>query len=113
MSGMAATRAISLRTEVPGPRSREILARKQEVVADPLSVLLPVVVAEGHGSTITDVDALVDHVARTLTSGAPQAGFQRRVMSALPDRTPRLWAWRVLSAGVAVALVAAFWIVPR
>src|SRR3954464_6288807 len=53
---MAATRAIHLQTDIPGPRSREILERKERVVADPLSIYLPVVVAEGHGSTLTDVD---------------------------------------------------------
>ena len=53
---MAMTRTIELRTEIPGPRSREILERKQRVVADPLSVFLPVVVAEGRGATLTDVD---------------------------------------------------------
>jgi 4-aminobutyrate aminotransferase/(S)-3-amino-2-methylpropionate transaminase len=53
---VAVTRAIELRTEIPGPRSAEILERKARVVAEPLSVFLPVVVAEGHGATITDVD---------------------------------------------------------
>jgi 4-aminobutyrate aminotransferase / (S)-3-amino-2-methylpropionate transaminase / 5-aminovalerate transaminase len=53
---MAMTRTIELRTEIPGPRSREILERKERVVADPLSVFLPVVVAEGRGATLTDVD---------------------------------------------------------
>jgi 4-aminobutyrate aminotransferase/(S)-3-amino-2-methylpropionate transaminase len=53
---MAATRAIRLQTDIPGPRSREILERKKRVVADPLSVYLPIVVAEGRGSTLTDVD---------------------------------------------------------
>ena len=53
---MAATRAIDLRTEVPGPRSREILARKERVVADALTVTLPVVVADARGATFTDVD---------------------------------------------------------
>src|SRR5437763_6298821 len=53
---MAATRAIRLQTEIPGPRSRAILERKARVVADPLSVYLPVVAAEGRGSTVTDVD---------------------------------------------------------
>jgi 4-aminobutyrate aminotransferase/(S)-3-amino-2-methylpropionate transaminase len=53
---MAATRAIEIKTEIPGPRSREILARKERVVADPLSLYLPVVVAEGHGALLTDVD---------------------------------------------------------
>jgi 4-aminobutyrate aminotransferase/(S)-3-amino-2-methylpropionate transaminase len=53
---MAATRAIRLLTEVPGPKSRAILERKERVVADPLSVYLPIVVAEGRGATLTDVD---------------------------------------------------------
>jgi 4-aminobutyrate aminotransferase/(S)-3-amino-2-methylpropionate transaminase len=53
---MAMTRSIELRTEIPGPRSREILERKERVVANPLSVFLPVVVAEAHGATLTDVD---------------------------------------------------------
>jgi 4-aminobutyrate aminotransferase/(S)-3-amino-2-methylpropionate transaminase len=53
---MAATRAIRLLTEVPGPKSRAILERKERVVADPLSVYLPIVAAEGRGATLTDVD---------------------------------------------------------
>src|SRR2546429_4709526 len=56
VTAMAVTRAIELRTEIPGPRSREILERKERVVADPLSVFLPVVVDEAHGATLTDVD---------------------------------------------------------
>jgi 4-aminobutyrate aminotransferase/(S)-3-amino-2-methylpropionate transaminase len=53
---MAVTRSIELRTEIPGPRSREILARKERVVAEPLSIFLPIVIEEGHGATVTDVD---------------------------------------------------------
>jgi 4-aminobutyrate aminotransferase / (S)-3-amino-2-methylpropionate transaminase / 5-aminovalerate transaminase len=53
---MATTKAIELRTEIPGPRSREILERKQRVVAEPLSIYLPIVAAEGRGATLTDVD---------------------------------------------------------
>jgi len=53
---MAATRAIELRTEIPGPASRAILERKEQVVADPLSIYLPIVAAEGHGALLTDVD---------------------------------------------------------
>jgi 4-aminobutyrate aminotransferase / (S)-3-amino-2-methylpropionate transaminase / 5-aminovalerate transaminase len=53
---MATTRAIELRTAIPGPRSQEILARKERVIADPLSIYLPIVVAEAHGATLTDVD---------------------------------------------------------
>jgi 4-aminobutyrate aminotransferase/(S)-3-amino-2-methylpropionate transaminase len=50
------TRAISIQTEIPGPRSRAILERKLRVVANPLSIYLPVVAAEGRGATVTDVD---------------------------------------------------------
>jgi 4-aminobutyrate aminotransferase/(S)-3-amino-2-methylpropionate transaminase len=53
---MATTRAIRLHTEVPGPRSREIVERKERVIAKPMSLYLPIVAAEGRGSTITDVD---------------------------------------------------------
>jgi 4-aminobutyrate aminotransferase / (S)-3-amino-2-methylpropionate transaminase / 5-aminovalerate transaminase len=53
---VATTKAIELKTDIPGPRSREILARKARVVAEPLSIYLPVVIAEARGATITDVD---------------------------------------------------------
>jgi 4-aminobutyrate aminotransferase/(S)-3-amino-2-methylpropionate transaminase len=53
---MATTRSIRLQTDVPGPRSVQILERSARVVADPLSIYLPVVVAEGRGATLTDVD---------------------------------------------------------
>jgi 4-aminobutyrate aminotransferase/(S)-3-amino-2-methylpropionate transaminase len=53
---MAATRAIELKTGIPGPKSRAILERKERIVADPLAVYLPVVAAAGHGATLTDVD---------------------------------------------------------
>jgi 4-aminobutyrate aminotransferase / (S)-3-amino-2-methylpropionate transaminase / 5-aminovalerate transaminase len=53
---MAATKTIELRTAIPGPRSQEILARKERVVADPLSIFLPVVIDHGEGATLTDVD---------------------------------------------------------
>src|SRR5213082_361882 len=53
---MAATRTIRLQTDIPGPRSEEILQRKAQVVADPLAVYLPVAAAQGRGATLTDVD---------------------------------------------------------
>src|SRR5438477_8707862 len=53
---MATTKAIELKTAIPGPRSKEILERKDRVVADPLSVFLPVVIEHGEGATLTDVD---------------------------------------------------------
>jgi 4-aminobutyrate aminotransferase/(S)-3-amino-2-methylpropionate transaminase len=53
---MATTKTIDVKTDIPGPRSREILERKARVVAEPLSIYLPIVIAEAHGATITDVD---------------------------------------------------------
>ena len=53
---MATTKTIELRTDIPGPRSREILDRKERVVADPLSIYIPVVIERGQGATLTDVD---------------------------------------------------------
>jgi 4-aminobutyrate aminotransferase / (S)-3-amino-2-methylpropionate transaminase / 5-aminovalerate transaminase len=53
---MAATKAIELKTSIPGPQSKEILERKDRVVADPLSIFLPVVIERGEGATLTDVD---------------------------------------------------------
>jgi 4-aminobutyrate aminotransferase/(S)-3-amino-2-methylpropionate transaminase len=53
---VATTRTIEIRTDVPGPRSREILARKERVIAEPLSIYLPLVIAEARGATLTDVD---------------------------------------------------------
>jgi len=53
---VAATRTIDLRTDLPGPRSREIVARIERSVASPLALTFPVVAAEARGVTITDVD---------------------------------------------------------
>jgi 4-aminobutyrate aminotransferase/(S)-3-amino-2-methylpropionate transaminase len=53
---MAVTKSIEIRTEVPGPRSREIVERKERVVAAPLSLVHPIVTAEARGATLTDVD---------------------------------------------------------
>jgi 4-aminobutyrate aminotransferase/(S)-3-amino-2-methylpropionate transaminase len=53
---VAVTRSIELRTSLPGPRSQEILARKERAVAAPLEATFPIVAAEAHGATLTDVD---------------------------------------------------------
>jgi 4-aminobutyrate aminotransferase / (S)-3-amino-2-methylpropionate transaminase / 5-aminovalerate transaminase len=53
---MATTKTIDIRTDIPGPRSREIIDRKQRVVADPLSLTFPIVIERGEGARLTDVD---------------------------------------------------------
>jgi 4-aminobutyrate aminotransferase/(S)-3-amino-2-methylpropionate transaminase len=53
---VATTRVIELRTEIPGPRSRELVAREEASVARALQVHLPIFAAHAEGATITDVD---------------------------------------------------------
>lgn len=59
---MAATKAIEICTEIPGPRSRALLEREARSVARPLIVHLPVFAAEARNATVVDVDgnAFVD-----------------------------------------------------
>jgi 4-aminobutyrate aminotransferase/(S)-3-amino-2-methylpropionate transaminase len=49
-------KTVDLRTELPGPKSRAIFARKERVVADAKSLLAPFVIDHGHGCVVTDVD---------------------------------------------------------
>jgi 4-aminobutyrate aminotransferase/(S)-3-amino-2-methylpropionate transaminase len=53
---VATTKSIEIRTEIPGPRSRELLSRAETAIAKPLQVYLPVFVAEARNATVTDVD---------------------------------------------------------
>ena len=49
-------------TEVPGPRSRELLVRKQAAVANGIGTTLPVFVTAAGGGVVVDVDgnSLID-----------------------------------------------------
>ena len=86
---MAATRVIELRTEIPGPRTREILERERHAVARPLIVHAPIVAAEARGSTITDVDGntFVDFVGGV---GVANVGHNHpRVVEAIAEQAER------------------------
>ena len=86
---MATTRVIDIRTEIPGPRSREILEREQRAVAHPLIVHEPVVADRARGSTITDVDGntFVDFVGGV---GVVNVGHNHpRVVEAISDQVDR------------------------
>jgi 4-aminobutyrate aminotransferase/(S)-3-amino-2-methylpropionate transaminase len=48
--------AIQLLTDIPGPRSREIMTRKESAVAAPMTVQAPLVVDSALGTVVTDVD---------------------------------------------------------
>jgi 4-aminobutyrate aminotransferase / (S)-3-amino-2-methylpropionate transaminase / 5-aminovalerate transaminase len=56
MARMATTTSIQRKTELPGPNSKAILERHERVIAEPLSIYLPLVIAEGRGALLTDVD---------------------------------------------------------
>jgi 4-aminobutyrate aminotransferase / (S)-3-amino-2-methylpropionate transaminase / 5-aminovalerate transaminase len=48
--------AIQLVTEIPGPRSKEVLERKARVVCDPIDIHVPAVIDHGRGARVTDLD---------------------------------------------------------
>jgi 4-aminobutyrate aminotransferase / (S)-3-amino-2-methylpropionate transaminase / 5-aminovalerate transaminase len=86
---VAATRVIEIRTDVPGPRSREILEREQRAVAHPLTVHQPIVADRARGSTITDVDGntFVDFVGGV---GVVNVGHNHpRVLEAIAEQADR------------------------
>jgi 4-aminobutyrate aminotransferase/(S)-3-amino-2-methylpropionate transaminase len=86
---MATTRSIELKTEVPGPRSREILDRKDRVIAEPLGVYLPVVIADGEGAMLTDVDGNT-FIDFTGGIGCLNVGHSHpRVVEAVQELVPR------------------------
>ncbi len=62
----AGTRTIDLRTELPGPRARAVLARRDAAVAKGLYRSCPVVAERARGAAVTDVDG---NTFLDLTSG--------------------------------------------
>jgi 4-aminobutyrate aminotransferase / (S)-3-amino-2-methylpropionate transaminase / 5-aminovalerate transaminase len=86
---VAATRVIEIRTEIPGPRSRQILERELQAVAHPLIVHEPIVAERARGSTITDVDGntFVDFVGGV---GVANVGHNHpRVLEAIGEQAER------------------------
>jgi 4-aminobutyrate aminotransferase/(S)-3-amino-2-methylpropionate transaminase len=78
-------------TEVPGPRSRELAARKAAAVADGVGVTLPVFVSRAGGGIVEDVDGnrLIDFgsgIAVTSVGNSAQA-VVRRAAAQLADFT--------------------------
>jgi 4-aminobutyrate aminotransferase/(S)-3-amino-2-methylpropionate transaminase len=47
---------IDLITEIPGPKTRDLIARKERVVADALSLHVPAFIDRAQGAAFTDVD---------------------------------------------------------
>lgn len=78
-----------LATEIPGPRSRELMARKEAVVARGVGTTLPVFATRASGGVVEDVDGnvLIDLgsgiAVTTVGSSAP------RVVQAVTDQVER------------------------
>jgi len=53
---MIERRFTRIQTELPGPRSAAVLARKEKCVAAPLTTYAPFVIKESHGALIEDLD---------------------------------------------------------
>lgn len=53
------TRVIQVDTEIPGPKAKAILARRDAAVTRGLGRSTPIVAASAHGATVTDVDGNV------------------------------------------------------
>jgi 4-aminobutyrate aminotransferase/(S)-3-amino-2-methylpropionate transaminase len=47
---------IELVTEVPGPKSKELIARREKATVSGMALLTPVVIAEAKGAAVTDID---------------------------------------------------------
>ncbi|NJP46643.1 4-aminobutyrate--2-oxoglutarate transaminase [Actinacidiphila epipremni] len=94
-------------TEVPGPRSRELLERKSASVADGVGVTLPVFVARAGGGVVEDVDGnrLIDFgsgIAVTSVGNSAPA-VVRRASEQLADFTHTCFMITPYEGYVAVA----------
>jgi 4-aminobutyrate aminotransferase/(S)-3-amino-2-methylpropionate transaminase len=56
MPRMATMTSIQLKTDIPGPKSKAVLDRHERTIAEPLSIYLPLVISEGRGALLTDLD---------------------------------------------------------
>jgi 4-aminobutyrate aminotransferase/(S)-3-amino-2-methylpropionate transaminase len=75
VGGPALSQVRTLVTEIPGPRSRELLARKSASVPTGVGVLLPVFVAAAGGGIVVDVDgnSLIDFGSGIAVTGVGNA----------------------------------------
>ncbi|MEP7060497.1 MAG: 4-aminobutyrate--2-oxoglutarate transaminase [Actinomycetota bacterium] len=81
--------SIQMRTELPGPRSRALIERKERVVADPIDLHVNAFIDHAEGALITDVDGnrMID-----LSSGlgCQLVGYSHpRVVEAVQEQTAR------------------------
>jgi 4-aminobutyrate aminotransferase/(S)-3-amino-2-methylpropionate transaminase len=81
---------IDLKTEIPGPQSKAIIARREKATVSGMALLTPVVIAEASGAVITDVDrnTLIDFAGGI---GALAAGHcPEKVVRAMGEQATKL-----------------------
>ena len=81
---------INLVTEVPGPKSQALIARREKATVSGMALLTPVVIAEAKGAAVTDVDGntLIDFAGGI---GALAAGHcHERVVQAIQEQAEKL-----------------------
>lgn len=84
------TSSIRLVTEIPGPKSKAILARREAAIAQGNFKLTPISIESAHGSVVTDVDGnqLIDLAGGI---GVLAIGHTpERVVAALQEQAARL-----------------------
>src|SRR5579863_7272928 len=86
----------NLVTEIPGPASRDLLARRERAVARGVSTMLPVFVTDAGGGVIVDADgnSLIDFGAgiAVVSVGNAARAWPRGWPSRRPgSRTPASW----------------------
>ena len=85
-------------TEIPGPASRELVARRERAVARGVSSVLPVYVSEADGGVLVDVDgnSLIDLGAGiavvSVGHAAPRGGRARSPSRPPGSPTPASWS---------------------
>jgi 4-aminobutyrate aminotransferase / (S)-3-amino-2-methylpropionate transaminase / 5-aminovalerate transaminase len=89
IGGPTLPQARHLRTPLPGPRSVELMQRKQQAVSNGVSVMLPVFAAAAGGGVVVDVDgnSLIDLGSGIAVTGVGNAAPE--VVSRLTEQAAR------------------------
>ncbi len=81
---------IDLKTKIPGPKSREMIDRRQKATVSGMALLTPVVIVSARGATVTDLDdnTLIDFAGGI---GALAAGHcPDNVVAAMKEQADKL-----------------------
>jgi 4-aminobutyrate aminotransferase/(S)-3-amino-2-methylpropionate transaminase len=99
---MSTEKQVKLRTEIPGPKSRELRAREEKHMTPGLqrfAMMAGIVVSEGRGSTITDVDGntFIDIIGGIGVNGLGHS--HPKMVKALKDQVEKISVGSFTSEG--------------